>query len=79
MTKWILCIATFLCLGIAVHNTKRKRTHIRRYFPNRPGDRRTDHGLAAGLGHNPVSVTGFCERTKRETTVWSAGSSVYLC
>ena len=33
MTKWILCIATLLCLGIAAHNTSAKELTLDDIFP----------------------------------------------
>lgn len=33
MTKWMLCIATFLCFGIAVHNTSAKELTLDAIFP----------------------------------------------
>ena len=69
MTKWTLCVAIFLCLGIAAHDSIAKELTLDDIFPT---DRVIDvknHGLAAGLGHNPISGTRLYDSTRRIATI----------
>ena len=68
MTKWTLCLATILCLGIAAYNSSAKELTLDDIFPT---DRVIDvnYRSTAGLGYNPVSGTRFYDSARCVPTI----------